>query len=817
LAAHGNKARHNVYCGVGLYDPAKITNGSRGDAAAVAGLVGLWADVDIQGPNHKGTSYPPTETAARELLAATGMPPTLIVQSGGGLQPWWLFNEPWIFESEEEHAEAAAIARGWIRNLQEHAKARDWQLDPTGDLARVLRVAGTLNHKSTPPRPITAEGGGPRYEPSDFRSFMEAIRLPGDPAPAPGVFNRENLSRQTLQFLALGASEGERNGRLYRAACDLAGNGADYPTACALLEQAAGRSGLEAEEIRQTINSAYGSPREPARKEEEAHEIGTAWQATESSDASPAGGTPPDTGGGRTDKPQKAPAPGRAVSGTGGTRPLVGNISDGKREIDGEIKPVHYLIPPELIASAVYEATGGWPRSVCGQLFVYDEPKDGRMPEPFHVRFLGNADKLFAFLHEHCLLRWDTKPAINPPDGRTANPITKTECFQYIASHPHRHYLSVELQPHEPEMADAWYAPVELPDVLADFATPQAFEESPLGKLIKSLNPDTEYDRWLMLAAMLTPGWGGPPGNRPAFVFASDHGRGVGKTTTAEVISAIWGGHIQIKPNEDRERITQRLLAESSLPLRIVLIDNLKSTLSDGDIESLITVGVIDGHKLYSGQSRRINTLAWFITANTPQLSKDLADRSVVIKLGRQAHINAFRGWAVDFIRIHRKRIIAQLLHFLRLPAKSQIPNEFRDRWNQWQDAVLTRFKNGHELARIIMERRGPVDADLEQATDIANCIIRHIGDNFPDYKSRIISFTRKQLATWLEEDGLVDEHMRPRAITTMVKNNLASGPLSCLKQTPVKDGGAFDRVWVWYGELADPEQSRDKMPEAIV
>ena len=255
----------NVYCGVGLYDPAKIGPGERGDAAAVTGLVGLWADVDVEGPNHKGAGYPPTEVAARELLNATGMPPTLIIKSGGGLQAWWLFKEPWIFDNDADHDKAARVAKGWTKRLQEHAKIRDWKVDSTGDLARVLRVAGTYNRKHEAVL-ITAEYGGPRYEPSDFYQFAEAVR-PASPAPSIATtFNKENLSRNTLMFLAMGAVEGQRNFSLYRAACDFAGNGADRATAAGMLEPVALRCGLLADEIRRTLDSAYSTPKDPARR-----------------------------------------------------------------------------------------------------------------------------------------------------------------------------------------------------------------------------------------------------------------------------------------------------------------------------------------------------------------------------------------------------------------------------------------------------------------------------------------------------------------------------------------------------------------------
>lgn len=76
-----------------------------------------------------------------------------------------------------------------------------------------------------------------------------------------------NLSKQTKDFItqAHAIGEGERNNRLFKAACDLCGNHYSLDEAHALLAPTALVCGLPAFEIDRTIQSAYSRKRNPSR------------------------------------------------------------------------------------------------------------------------------------------------------------------------------------------------------------------------------------------------------------------------------------------------------------------------------------------------------------------------------------------------------------------------------------------------------------------------------------------------------------------------------------------------------------------------
>ena len=156
-------ADRDIYTGVGIAaSDAKLDARSRLKASDVAGIPGLWADIDVAGPVHKKPNLPETVEEARELLNGLPFAPTIVVHSGHGLQAWWLFSSPWLFQSEEERYQAQALARWWHGKLAALSHERGWTLDATHDLARVMRLPGTYNNKVERVPVTVLSSDGPR-------------------------------------------------------------------------------------------------------------------------------------------------------------------------------------------------------------------------------------------------------------------------------------------------------------------------------------------------------------------------------------------------------------------------------------------------------------------------------------------------------------------------------------------------------------------------------------------------------------------------------------------------------------------------------
>ena len=170
----------DVYAAVGLQHE-RPANTSRGAEPGVSSLPGFWADVDIAGAAHKAEALPPTEQDARSLIDTAGLEPSIVVHSGFGLQPYWLFREPYQIDSDDERRRLKSLSTRFQLNLRLRANVRGWTMDSTADLCRVLRVPGTFNHKVDGDiRMVTAEYADPAYNLDDFEDLLGGIEDPGE-------------------------------------------------------------------------------------------------------------------------------------------------------------------------------------------------------------------------------------------------------------------------------------------------------------------------------------------------------------------------------------------------------------------------------------------------------------------------------------------------------------------------------------------------------------------------------------------------------------------------------------------------------------
>jgi putative DNA primase/helicase len=117
---------------------------------------------------HKAQNLPETIEDAWKILKALPFPPSLIIHSGHGLQPWWLFRELWHLETADDHRRAAVLNCRLQATLKAAARLNNWHMDGTADLARVLRIPRTFNRKE-PGQPqlvsILEASPGVRYNP----------------------------------------------------------------------------------------------------------------------------------------------------------------------------------------------------------------------------------------------------------------------------------------------------------------------------------------------------------------------------------------------------------------------------------------------------------------------------------------------------------------------------------------------------------------------------------------------------------------------------------------------------------------------------
>jgi hypothetical protein len=180
--ANEMKKTKQVYVGVGLSDKdfSAIPNGeyNRAKTKDIEAIGGLWLDIDIKSDHHKKQNLPETIEEAVELSKIIEeLPPSSIIHSGNGIQCWWHFKELWEFDSAEEKQEAEELVKRFIYTFKEHARAKNWDVDSVIDLARVLRIPGTFNRKSDPPKPVKyiERNEENAYDQSEIEPFLIAL------------------------------------------------------------------------------------------------------------------------------------------------------------------------------------------------------------------------------------------------------------------------------------------------------------------------------------------------------------------------------------------------------------------------------------------------------------------------------------------------------------------------------------------------------------------------------------------------------------------------------------------------------------------
>ncbi len=381
-------------------------------------------------------------------------------------------------------------------------------------------------------------------------------------------------------------------------------------------------------------------------------------------------------------------------------------------------KPAEPRKVPRSMAEMAAELVGkseGWPRCVAGSLVV---------PDITGVRAIENTNQLFAYIGgvfgngSTSGVTWDKGP------GHAA----KQEFHEYLSAECER-FIRADTLPHVPPVDGILYTTTTpVPD--------GKFEA--LSTFMDFFSPATTEDASLLLACLLTPLWGGPPGKRPAFLFEGveddkEGGRGTGKTAAAQKCAIVYGGAFDIDASEAFPRTRSRLLTPGAGSYRILLMDNVKTfRLSSADLESLVTSPNVNGHRLYHGQAAVPNYYTLFITLNGASLSKDFAQRVIPIRFTRAKYRSGWEAEVDDFLSKNRDRLIGDLIGVMnRNPAKLAKVT----RWVAWETEVLARVEHPSRCMAMIDKRTAGMDADSEDADRVRETlaeVLRQMGCSAP-------------------------------------------------------------------------------------
>lgn len=442
-------------------------------------------------------------------------------------------------------------------------------------------------------------------------------------------------------------------------------------------------------------------------------------------------------------------------------------ITNAIIEVDDKEKTTVPLPMVDVLAR-IKAATGGALNRIDTSIFI---------PSGDTVTWLESAPALFGYLqsmvgtiHWHRGLGCVSREEVHAELRRTA-----------------KAYSAIATLPHEPLIAGHYYTCGEV----------KPGDGSALRELLERYAPASQVDQDLCLAAIVTPAWGGPVGARPCFLFTSEHGRGTGKSKTAQSITRIWSGAIDVAHGEDIGKLKTRLLSPTALSLRCALLDNVKSLrFSWAELEAIITSAAISGHRMYAGEASRPNTLTWYITLNGASLSTDMAQRCVIVKLAKPTHSATWEEETTAFIEANRGRIIADCIAFLRGEA---YPLRSFSRWGAWEKDILQRLPEPGDAQRIILERQEAVDVEADDVAimeEFTAAQLHRLGYSADTSQIFLPSSVVAQWYRW----ALRDEQ-KVNSVSHIIKQWIDEERTKRFRTNACRSWG---RGFIWFGESAN-------------
>ena len=166
-----------VYVGMALSLPdarlgKELTRHNRLTEQTAGSIADLWQDMDTMS-GHTGngakTYFPDLETL-RSAISSLPLPPTEIVNSGNGMQVYWLLSDRLDLRTDRQAA--IDLLKKWEEQVQD--SLLPYAVDSVADLPRILRLPGFLNNKDQDnPKPVRSlMSDGPTYTVAEIAALV---------------------------------------------------------------------------------------------------------------------------------------------------------------------------------------------------------------------------------------------------------------------------------------------------------------------------------------------------------------------------------------------------------------------------------------------------------------------------------------------------------------------------------------------------------------------------------------------------------------------------------------------------------------------
>lgn len=458
-----------------------------------------------------------------------------------------------------------------------------------------------------------------------------------------------------------------------------------------------------------------------------------------------------------------------SVNGTGRRDRSFCNYFTEEVERAGKVVKVKVGYSASHLEGRLLSMTVGWPKRVGPLLFA----DAGGTPQ-----YLDQPADLFAWIGRQLPESSDNR--VHWSGGPTCVP--KAEFFAHLQQTVES-FDALESYPHCPALPGHFYLHPQL----------EGGDGKALRALLARYRPDGKRDAELLKSFLLTQVAGLAPGCRPAFLFTGpdddEHaGRGVGKTAAVETLSSLVGGYVAVEAGQDMGQVKTRLLSPEARGRRVLLLDNLKTLkFSWAELEAFVTSDTISGKQNYVGEGRRPNVFTVALTINGASLSKDMALRSVIVKLARPRQSATWRERTVAFIEKNRWAILGDIVAELQRPAPALA---HYCRWGAWEALVLARLSDPAALQALIQKRQADVDDDAAESDLVRGAIAEALVRGKFDPEGQAVLIPSQRLAV------IVNDATGEKRPTNKVSAYLKTLAIPELRKSD-RGGG---RGWVWTG-----------------
>jgi hypothetical protein len=535
----------------------------------------LYADIDTADGVHK--TKPGEKLAAKEevlamLQGGTVVPvPSILIDSGGGYHTYWLLDAPIQIKSAEDQKMAEDLLLGLNNQIKAWHESKGCTYARLGDLARVLRVPGTFNHKTDPAKQVEIvwpKGvAATRYAVADVTFDPNVDGLPKPTTKVTGDLDAVGSDRAyAIAF-----------GKCMKVPPEWSEDASGFVVRCCAQ---CVKSGCSADQTVEVLNAVRVIRDFPGDWTPEKIEL------------------------------RYKSALDKNELGARKTPPLYNFTTDRDPESGKKV----------VIAKLQSEVLGEFDELGLGLLSCRNELVDVSGDAP---TVIAKDAQLFATMQRRTQVTWVNGGGC----------ISKAEFFEAVKRHA-KAVDDIDVTPHFPPIRGRHYTREitndrdmsELEKFLDLFAPETEHDRQLLLAAVATVcwggRPGKRPGFAIESAEADITGQIGTGKSTAAEMIASVPL--LGKT-----------GHMAIKTKADMDKVSSHMQDASTGSKRVVLIDNVKCLLAGEDLESLITSPSIDGHKLYGGYSERTNYFTIFVTGNFLRTSDDMSTRLVPIRIRR--------------------------------------------------------------------------------------------------------------------------------------------------------------------------------------